>query len=173
MKIRTLSHNDFDCLCYQRDIYDDNVETRKDDAFISIIGTEECRKYYLEDDDDHWFKKDHDNVLNLEFDDITEDITWKGHKFLAITEKQADKIIDFISKNKGKNFYVHCKAGISRSGAVSTFIYSFFNDNGIYDKHDFEKYNSHIRPNNYVLTLLKRKFYERNGMFVDENMDFS
>ena len=49
-------------------------EVKDDKAFISIIGTEECRKYYLEEDTNHWFSNcTEDNVLNLEFDDVNEE----------------------------------------------------------------------------------------------------
>ena len=172
MLIRTYSHEDFDIICYKSGINDSNVEEQKDCAFISIIGTEECRKYYLEDETSHWFKEEHPNVLNLEFDDVTKDINWKGHIFKAMTEEQADKVVEFIEANKGKEFRIHCLAGISRSGAVSRFIFDFFNQDKTYDESDFEYFNRHIRPNNHVLTLLKRAYYKKYGMFVDENKDF-
>ena len=72
-------------------IIDDNIENIKDTAYISIICTEECRKYYLEDDTAHWFVKEHPNVLNLDFDDIVEDRMYKGHLFKAMSEEQAEK----------------------------------------------------------------------------------
>lgn len=169
MQIRTYSHSDFDVMCYKRGLDDNNVDNIKDtEAFISIICTPQCRKYYLEDDTDHWFKKEHPNVLNLEFDDVTEDVEWHGHTFLAMTEVQAKKCIDFIEQNEGKNFNIHCTAGISRSGAFSRFIFDFYNENNTYNESDFEYFNRHIRPNNHILTLLKRTFYEKNGLFTDE-----
>lgn len=173
MQIRTYPHEDFNVMCYQRKLDDSNVESVNDtEAFISIIGTKECRKYYLEDETGHWFIDEHSNVLNLEFDDVTDDLVWHGHLFKAMNEEQADKCIDFIEKNKGKNIYVHCKAGISRSGAVSQFIFDFYNKDNIYNESDFEYFNRHIRPNNHVLTLLKRAYYKKYGLFVDENKDF-
>lgn len=173
MIIKTLSHELFDTNCYKLGVYDDNVNGLiNTTAFISIIGTKECRKYYLEDGTGHWFKKNHPNVLNLEFDDVTEDIVWNGHNFLAMNEEQAKQCVEFIENNKGKNFYIHCRAGISRSGAVSQFIYDFYNQDNIYDEENFKRFNSHIRPNNHVLRLLKRAFYEKNNLFVDENIDF-
>lgn len=172
MKIQVVSHEMFDSLCYDDGLNDENVDKVETRAFISIIGTEECRKYYLEDETTHWFKEEHNNVLNLEFDDVTEDTNWNGKVFKAMTEKQADKCIDFIERNKEKDFLIHCKAGISRSGAFGQFIYDFFSNKNENDKKDFERYNSHIRPNNHVLRLLKRSFYKKNGLFVDKNKDF-
>ena len=177
MKIKVLSHENFDAICYKHGLDDDTLDEMVSQenylyAFISIIGTPECRKYYLEDETSHWFKREHLNVLNLEFDDVTEDLNWKGHLFKAMTEKQADQCIEFLEKNKGKIFYIHCKAGISRSGAFGRFIFDFYNQDKVYKEEEFEKDNSHIRPNNHVLRLLKRAFYKKHGLFVDENRDF-
>ena len=55
-KINVYSQNDFDEKMYRLGLYSYNVNEVKDDkAFISIIGTEECRKCYLEEDTIHWF----------------------------------------------------------------------------------------------------------------------
>ena len=170
--IRTFSHSDFDTMCYKKQITDDNVENIDDCAFISIIGTKECRRFYLEDETGHWFKEKHNNVLNLEFDDVTEDLIWKGHLFKAMSEEQAEESINFMELNKNKNIFIHCKAGISRSGAFSMVFFDFYNKDNIYPKSDFEYFNRHIRPNNHVLTLLKRAYYKKHGLFVDENKDF-
>ena len=97
-KINVYSRNDFEEKMYRLDLNNDNVENQIDDkAFISIIGTEECRKYYLEEDTNHWFSNcTEDNVLNLEFDDVNEDIVnWKGHTFYGITDEQAEQIVDY------------------------------------------------------------------------------
>lgn len=165
MELKALSHTDFDVMCYEKSINDDTVENFTNDAFISIICTEECRKYYLEDDTSHWFKNHHNNVLNLEFDDLTEDFVYKGHLFKAMNEEQADKCVEFIENNIGKNIFVHCTAGISRSGALVSFIHDFYNENNCYDR--FKNDNSQIRPNNHVLTLLKRAYYKKHDMFIE------
>ena len=76
-------------------------------------------------------KKNHINVLNLEFDDVTEDTEFNGHLLKAMTEEQAQKCVDFIENNIGKHIYIHCRAGISRSGAIAKFIVEFYNENNI------------------------------------------
>lgn len=161
------SHQDFDLYCEANGWNDDNVEELTDKAFISIISSEECQKYYLEEDEVHWFKREHPNVINLEFDDITEDIVKDGHKFSAMTEEQAKKIFDFIENNLGKNFSIHCRAGISRSGAVCSFILHMYDD--IYIQHFSEM--CRMRPNNHVFALLKRCYYEKYGLFNDKIKD--
>ena len=99
MRIIAYPHEQFDIKCYSLGLYDYNVENDNNHAFISIIGTEECRKHYLEEDETHWFKKNHINVLNLEFDDVTEDTELNGHLLKAMIEEQAQKCVDFIEEN--------------------------------------------------------------------------
>lgn len=160
MRIRTLQHEVFDEKCYKLNVFDYNVRDYNHLAFISIIGTSS-----IEGDEEllHWFQENHDNVLNLEFDDITEDLIINGVELHAMSDEQAIQCVDFIEKNIGKDFYIHCRAGVSRSGAVSQFICDIFRNQ--VDIEDFRQNNGHIRPNNHVLTILKRAFYQKNGMF--------
>lgn len=99
-----MSHQDFDIMCSTNHWDDSNVEELTDRAFISIVSSDECQKYYLEEDEEHWFKEDHPNVLNLAFDDITEDMVYEGHQFSAMTMKQGKQIFDFIETILVKTF---------------------------------------------------------------------
>lgn len=164
MQAQTYSHSHFNEMCEDIDVNDSNVDTFIDTAFISICCTDECRQYYLEDKTGHYFKQNHNNVLNIEFDDLTEDKEWNGYQFKALTEEQAKQIVDFIDLNNSKKFYIHCTAGISRSGAVATFIRDFYLTKE--EQKVFDLNNPHIRPNNHVLTLLKRVYYKKNNMFT-------
>ena len=163
--IYILPHSRFDNICESNVWNDNNVESLKDKAFISIICTDDVRKYYLEEDEDetsHWFKENHDNVLNVEFDDCEEIISLdnKYDKFAyPITQEQANDIYKFILDNMGKDFYIHCRAGISRSGAVGRFIYDLdkaMNDNK--SNYEFEQIN-YVRPNITVKQKLMRAYY--------------
>lgn len=156
-KIYVLPQVEFDELCKKECWIDDTADKLQDKAFISIIGTQECRTYYLEEPNvSHWFKKNHSNVLNLDFDDLSEDIVWKGHTFKAMTENQAHKMFQFIEVNKGKDFYIHCRAGISRSRAVGMFIANFYND--IYKDSDDVKTSIF---NHQVYRLLTNEHYKK------------
>lgn len=157
-----MSHYDFDAYCESNGWNDENVEELADRAFISIISSEECQKYYLEENEEHWFKKEHPNVINLEFDDITEDVVYCGHQFSAMTMTQAKKIFDFIENNIGKNFTIHCRAGVSRSGAVCCFILQMYEDMYIQRFSELRR----MCPNSHVLSALKRCYYEKHG-FID------
>lgn len=168
-RINVFSHNDFDEKMYQMGIFSSNVNDEKDKAFISIIGTPQCQKYYLEMDSYHWFKHNGDNVLNLEFDDIsTEEFEWKGHTFYGISEEQTKQCVEFIEKNIGKHFYIHCQAGKSRSQAICRYILDMYGKEYGYDeKLSCRKDNPCKTPNIHVLTKLKREYYKMKGYNYD------
>ena len=150
------SHNDFDNECLTHGWSDSNVPP--DIAFISITGTVECQKYYLEETEEHYFKLPHPNVLNLEFDDLPkEKLKWNGHTFLGITKEQALQTKKFIEQNLGKDFWIHCRAGASRSQGVVRFILDIYGD--LYDW-ETRRDNPCVTPNIYVLSMLKRTIYE-------------
>ena len=172
LKVYVYNHVSFDDYCRENNITDDNVENLEDDAFISIIGTPEVNEYYLENPNmRHWFEKDHPNVLNLEFDDVSCDNTFdyqngKGemvtiHAF-AMSERQANKCVDFIESNLKKNFHIHCLAGVSRSQAIGCFI------RFCYAEYMNAKQNPDNPCTNYnsaVLATLKRVWYRNNKIF--------
>lgn len=95
------------------------------------------------------------NFLQVRMWDIEEDIVQNNG---CVLEKPSDielkKIVDFVNKHKDKSsFIVHCSAGISRSGAVATFIKDKFHDE--VDSENFNRNNKNIQPNLYILKKLK------------------
>src|SRR4030042_172796 len=107
--------------------------------------------------------------LSLCFYDASdnEDLSDDDKKML-FSKKQARQIIDFVDKIKDDSdsvILLHCDAGISRSGAVGSFICDYLGLN--YKK--FLKVNPQVLPNQYVLRLLKEEskigIREDNSMF--------
>lgn len=91
-------------------------------------------------------------VLNLQFQDDSEDFSIED----------ATKIIEFILYNKklGRDFYVHCIMGKSRSQAVCRFILDTFPEDYEYKR---ELENPLRTPNYHILSTLKlvwRDLYE-------------
>ena len=93
--------------------------------------------------DEYHICKNADNVLNLDFDDIdpeplglSDDIENYTYKYQDGTEvilqlftnAMAEKAVDFIERNKDKNFYIHCSAGVSRSQAFIRYIQNVYCD---------------------------------------------
>jgi len=134
-KIVVLSQYLFDEQMRDWGLNSQNVENAKDTAFISIIGTKECLEYYLDEGDTkHYFMNNNKNVLNLDFDDTSTDVNYDGHIFKTMSMKQAEQAVDFIEDmvNDGRTtFYIHCRAGMSRSRAFAEFIYTYCQEHNI------------------------------------------
>ena len=133
MKVEVLSHFLFDEKMKELMLDDNNVED-SNMVFISIIGTPECLKYYLDEDKTKHYFKDHQNVLNLDFDDIGKDVLYNGHLFKTMTMEQAEKSVDFIEKmiNNGVDeLIIHCRAGMSRSRAFGEWIYRYCKEHNV------------------------------------------
>lgn len=162
IKIEVFSHYLFDEHCKKDGLNDKNVENEKDKAFIDIIGTEECRKYYLKENMRHYFNE-HPNVLNLEFDDISTDVDYNGHIFKTMRMEQAEKAIDFIENmidNGVTYFRICCKAGMSRSRAFGEFIYRTFGEDFDIEYEDRNDYTTIL--NQGVLRRLNHAYWKRH-----------
>lgn len=91
------------------------------------------------------------DVLNLCFGDYTpNDKDLDGEKLFS--ESQAKQVIEFVDKykNEVEMFVIHCDAGVSRSGAVGTFISRYLE----LDEAELLKMNPYIQPNHFVLNTL-------------------
>lgn len=84
-----------------------------------------------------------ENIISLRVKDDSEDFS----------PEMARSIINFILKNKEKDFYIHCIMGKSRSQAVAKFILDTWPDNYIYAR-GIE--NPLKTPNYHILSTLKR-----------------
>lgn len=143
IKIHVISAREFKDLMKMNGITEDNVETFVDCAMIEINDPN--------DDVSCYFKKDHANVIRFFFYDVTE---LESQRYKAMDKNDAEKMFAFIkripSNPKIKHVIVHCHAGISRSGAVGTFIQEYL---GI-DYRSFIQMNPQIHPNSLVKSLL-------------------
>lgn len=146
IKVKVLSKPEFNDYFANRKINDTNVEELKDLALISINDTHGQWSV-------SWFDNDHSNVLRLWFDDVEHNFQLSPtnkESCRAFTEKQAHQVIKFAKDNRNKNFIVHCSAGISRSGAVGTFLNGYCQG----DWEAFKKMNPYISPNARVNRML-------------------
>lgn len=135
---------------------DNTIDLIEDTAIISICNTP---SNLADNQMVHWFNKNHDNVLNLDFDDTTFDDEEIG--IHSITQKQASQIVDFFEKNiDKKNMIVHCEAGISRSSATALCWIDFLHMNNIRNitLHQVQS----ICPNPKVERLIHLEFSKRN-----------
>lgn len=152
MRILTTPRIAFNEYMKTKGITSDNIEGQDKVAFISINNTI--------DDVEPYFPEDRKNLKVIFFDDVSEDIYTPdlknpGEMLLvkAMTEEQAIELYSFIKTILDKELViVHCTAGVSRSGAVATFI----NDLVRGDWESFKRNNSSIQPNTHVYALLKK-----------------
>lgn len=169
MKVVVLSHYLFDERMKMLGINDDNVEDTGN-FYISIIGTPECLNYYLDEGDTKHYFKDHQNVLNLDFDDIGDDVMYNGHLFKTITMEQAEKTVDFIEymiEKHPEEIFIHCRAGMSRSRAFAEFIYRFCREHDI--PLDYEDRNDYTTMYNHgVLSRLNHAYWKKHGLGMYE-----
>lgn len=103
------------------------------------------------------------NILKLQFDDITE----LDNNGIHFSVELAQKLISFIQEIQFENkpIYIHCDAGISRSGAVGYMLNEWFNKyvrQNDFDNILFQHYNPHIMPNPEVIRILKNNMFNIN-----------
>ena len=175
MKLKVLPHSLFDDDMKHMGLNDENVEN-SNMAFISIIGTLECLKYYLDEEKTKHYFKDHPNVLNLDFDDIEDDVMYNGHHFKTMTMEQAEKTVDFIETMIEKGVDViegHCRAAFSRSRAIFEFIYRYCREHDI--EVEYEDRNDYTTMlNSGVLRRLNHAYWKKHNLdeYADGNAEY-
>jgi predicted protein tyrosine phosphatase len=152
MKVYIFSKQQFDKTMKDNGINDGNVESHNKIFIISIIDTD----VWLESKE-AYFKQNHENVLNLRFDDVEHDGEPSPTNFdkgtKAFTEEQANELFEFIKKHRDKETcIVHCMAGISRSSACALFVVGYCKG----DYNEFKRENPHICPNARVERMLNQ-----------------
>ena len=100
-----------------------------------------------------------ENLLVLYFDDVDEG---QPH---AMTPEQAKQIVDFVSTGDDRSIFVHCTAGISRSGAVGEVLNWYFNrylEDNSGDYQLFQHMHRDLVPNAHVRRLLLKDLERRH-----------
>lgn len=155
-----LNRTDFEICAPYAQIHTSDV------AFIQISASIDSAKHVFKVfNESLHFLKTSDNVLNLNFDDVTEDLRGKSddgydYVFPAMNEKQARKTYRFIKKNLGKHFVISCRAGKSRSQGICRAIYDLFPET--YAPNEYNKVNPCDTPNYDVVAKIKRAAYNDN-----------
>ena len=165
--IYVLSRHGFDDVMRKAQIDDSCVE-KVDAMFISILTSTAVPAGNFHEP---VFKEPHPNVITLTFDDVMEDTTQSvgidadGNPFIfktgqCFTEDQADQLLDFFEANQDKyTAFIHCAAGISRSGAVGAFLSDIRNNSWEL----FKRINPKVHPNPHVLRTLKERYNYRQN----------
>jgi predicted protein tyrosine phosphatase len=153
MKVFVMSKMQFKKLMVDNNITDDNVETKGDVMLISINDSNRAQGFRPTH-----FQRNHPNVMIMQFDDVENEgiPLMNGGTAVVFSQKMAHDLFQFIKRNKHrKTAVVHCEAGISRSGAVGSFIQGYCGG----DWEEFKRTNPHIHPNGRVLRMLNKEKY--------------
>ncbi|MBS1368499.1 MAG: hypothetical protein HPZ91_00965 [Lentisphaeria bacterium] len=98
------------------------------------------------------------NLLVLYFDDVADPVREKG---IFMTPEDGDAIVGFIRRlDRSRQLYVHCTAGISRSGAVGEMLDWYFNcclESHCEDHAMFLRRHPCLIPNRWVSRVLHEK----------------
>ena len=164
VEIHTLSAADFKHTMRSNDLYDSNIELRTDLAVISIGNSFEddlADDIFANGPSSHWFRKQHRNVLNIDFDDIAAPGEWKNlskcDRYVLFDDDMARRIAQFVGENMNASVWiVHCSAGVSRSGAVSRWLKDWLQVEYGIEANNVD--GRHASPNPHVLMVLDRLF---------------
>lgn len=163
VKIYVKSKVEFHGMLERNNIDDTNIDEFTKYAFICI--NDNRGEYYHHP----LLKQKHYNVLNLWFDDIEHDgaeSPTNKENTKAFTTKQATQIVEFLDSNKSIDIlFVHCAAGISRSGAVGRFALDYLEG----DRENFKINNNYILPNGRVLRMLNEAWRIKKSKTYDKN----
>lgn len=106
------------------------------------------------------------NVLNLWFHDADPEdeqllIGDYREPVIYFDEDMALEIKKFVNANLDKKYwFIHCTAGICRSGAVGEVLADFFE----IPYYEFKRDNPQIKPNIYVKNILKRTMLQDSNI---------
>jgi len=149
-----------------KELVQNQKELLEQHTFISIAPDslrQECVDLVWPVNSDRW--------LSLFFDDIRpEHLSFLpllqehyGRPLHNFDEVLADSIIDFLEISQqrpaAETLYVNCIAGVSRSGAITSFACETFG----FDRKQFLSDNPRIMPNNLMLYLLRERWQLRHS----------
>jgi predicted protein tyrosine phosphatase len=164
MLVEVMSKKNFEDKMRMEGITDLNVEDRCKSGLFAPP-----KMYLISINNSHgsdnrsYFRHDHKNVIRLFFDDL------EAHDPILQNEEarlrlklfdmgQAKRIVEFAKQfDNDSQVTVHCLAGVSRSGAVGTFLASRFHvpeENFVHEKD--------LYPNRLVMTLLNEAWGRMN-----------
>lgn len=157
--------------CFSRKEFIDILPLPKNTAAISIIETQQCQDYYKRKEPHPLKPVEGIPVFFAVFDDInTDTFSYDGYTFTGLLEDQAQELALFIDDQVklGRDIYVHCRAGKSRSQGVVDYIRT------VYPRIDWELRadNPCLTPNVQVKSALIRCARELGlGEYEEKEID--
>lgn len=186
-QVSVYSKDDFNKTMLMLGLNDNNIDEYYKKYAIISIGSGPSRSESENLKEQHFFKKNHINVLNLDFDDNTNSgsrykksngteaayYTDTPNKKLVIyknpvlfDKNMANNIKIFVDKNIGAKFLIHCFMGQSRSASIGREIINYIKGN----VEEFEnvhqgqfrggtnRFGRERKPNTLVSKILGKEF---------------
>jgi predicted protein tyrosine phosphatase len=94
------------------------------------------------------------DIIRPIFHDVSDVGYEHDRRIIVFNDDHADLIQEFTEKNVGRNFSVHCAAGMSRSVAIGLFL----RDAHGYDMH-LHAVDCEMHANKFILAKLMRKHW--------------
>ncbi len=143
-----------------------SYEAMRERARHDRIPATACVVSIVDPEEEPIFEEDTERIITVRFHDL--DPQWPVDperdprpSYVFMSADQARQIVDHLLRFHAHpapwEFLVNCMAGISRSGAVGTFVQRVAD---IPDEH-FLTQNTGLHPNGYVLKLLMREWTRR------------
>jgi len=153
-----------------------SYEAMRERASYSRIRANAFVVSIIDPEEEPIFAADTDRIITVRFHDL--DPEWPVDperdprpSYVFMSEEDAKRIVDHVVRfhehPERWECLVHCMAGVSRSGAVGTFIQRVA---GIPAEH-FLTQNTGLHPNRYVLKLLMRELSNRGWAGLDGHDD--
>lgn len=110
-----------------------------------------------------------ENILKLQFDDITDNTPEPDTACIQFNEEIAQQIVHFVNRiDRNRELFINCAAGISRSGAVGEVLNDYFNsflEDNEPDRRYFIRSNPQINGNPLVRRLLRQALFGGENPF--------
>ena len=144
-----------------------SYEAMRERARHDRIPATACVVSIVDPEEEPIFAADTDRIITVRFHDL--DPQWPVDperdprpSYVFMSAEQARQIVDHVLKFHEHPapwaFLVNCMAGVSRSGAVGTFVQRLAS----IPEADFITTNPALHPNKYVLKLLMREWTRRH-----------
>jgi len=92
-------------------------------------------------------------VLQIKFDDVENGFGLKDKKYTAMTDYDAETILDFVIRNIDKDIFISCDAGMSRSPGVLVALEQIFNSRDVTEAYPYH--------NRYVKNKIRDVWFRR------------
>lgn len=94
-----------------------------------------------------------DKILAIQFDDVENGFGLKDNKYTPMSERQAERILNFVIENIDKDIFISCDAGMSRSPGILVALEQIFNSRDVTEAYPYH--------NRYVKNKIRDVWFKK------------